>query len=71
MSKDFLKQLNEGIELPSKSKSGVLKEKNEKTHPVQIRESTYNELKRISFEKNVKLVDLVESLLQYSLSKYK
>ncbi|WP_072540982.1 hypothetical protein [Lactiplantibacillus plantarum] len=71
MSKDFLDQLNKEIESSSikSSRNSPLSDKNEKTHPIQIRESTYNELKKIAFEKNVKLVDLVESLLTFSLSK--
>lgn len=69
MSKDFLNQINAGLSTPAKSQNGILQDKNEKTHPVQVRESTYRELKKIAFEKNIKIVDLVDSLLKYSLTK--
>ncbi|HIY91399.1 hypothetical protein [Companilactobacillus sp. HBUAS56275] len=69
MSKDFLDQINAGLGVPTKSQNGILQDKNEKTHPVQVRESTYKELKKIAFEKNIKIVDLVDSLLKYSLTK--
>lgn len=68
MDKDFLDQIIAGLDQPINSKDSVLQNKNEKTHPVQVRESTYNQLKDIAFKHNVKLVNLVESLLGYALS---
>lgn len=68
MTEDFLGQIQAGLDKPLASQDTVLKDKNEPTHPVQVRESTYNNLKRIAFERDIKLVDLIESLLQYALS---
>lgn len=68
MAKDYLDQIAAGLDRPAQSADSVLRAKNEPTHPVQIRESTYTKLKGIAFARNIKLVDLTESLLQYALS---
>lgn len=42
--------------------------KKEGSRPVQIRESLYKEIKKRSFEKDMKMIDLIDSLLKKSLN---
>lgn len=42
--------------------------KKEGSRPIQIRDSTYKEIKKLSFEKDVKMVDLVNNMLRYALN---
>ncbi|MFT8812155.1 hypothetical protein [Oenococcus sp.] len=67
MSEDFLSDIKKGLERPAKNQKSIFQNKTEKTHPVQIRDSTYFKLKTLSFEQQVKLVDLVDSMLKYAL----
>ncbi|OIK85888.1 hypothetical protein ATW79_07400 [Oenococcus oeni] len=73
MSDDFLNEIKKGLERPIKNKKSIFQNRTEKTHPIQVRDSTYSQLKSISFKQQIKLVDLVDSMLKYALdsNKYK
>jgi hypothetical protein len=70
MAKDYLQQILTGLKKSDDFQSSVFQPKTEKTHPVQVRESTYNTLKKLSFEQGIKIVDLVDIMLQYALDSH-
>lgn len=67
MAEDFLNRLAKTSKEQLGKQVSPYKVGTEKTRPVQVRISTYKDIKKLAFESDRKIVDVVDDLLRYGL----
>ena len=71
MAEDFLNKVSKKASEQLGNLRSPYQLETEKTKTVQLRISTYKEVKRIAFENDEKIVDVLERLIREGLSQHK
>ena len=68
MSDDFLKKMNQQADHQIGHAKSPFSQKSEGSHPVQIREGIYREIKKRAFFNDQKMIDVVDAMLKYDIN---
>ena len=71
MAEDFLNKVSKKASEQLKNLTRPYQFETERTKTVQLRMSTYKEVKRIAFENDEKIVDVLEKIIREGLAKRK
>lgn len=68
MSNDFLGKLAQQANQQLGENDSPFKQKKENTRAVQVRESTYKQVKDIAYHQDAKIVDVIDSMLKFAIN---
>lgn len=68
MSNDFLGKLAQQANQQLGENDSPFKQKKESTRAVQVRESTYKQVKDIAYHQDAKIVDVIDSMLKFAIN---
>ncbi len=67
MANDFLGKLAKQANQQLGDNESPFKQKKESTRPVQVRETTYKQVKDIAYRQEAKIVDVIDSMLKFAI----